>query len=147
MTGRGWKRFVCGSTCVPTVGPSELAMFTRITSCPAGPVYSNEWPLGPEEMTFAVSVAFAIAVVASDDRRFPIDDHRFPVRSLRGESFFVACGDSPTIIYVNDVRCVFRPKGPFVRIAQPIGLGFGPPPIVKGLKGRPFVRIETVVAM
>ena len=43
-------------------------MFTGITSWPVGPGYSNEWPLGPEEMTFE------IAVPASDAHRFPVDN-------------------------------------------------------------------------
>ena len=49
------------------------------------------------------------------------------------------------LVHVTDMNGVFRPKGPFDRIAQPIGLGFGPPTVIKGLKGRPFVRRETVV--
>jgi len=93
-------------------------------------------------MTFGITVAFANAVSAFDDHRFPWTMIIPPVRIsgllLRSESLFIADGNSPKFIHLNDKDGVFRPKGPFVRRTQPIGLGLGPPTIVEGLKGRPF---------
>ena len=52
-------------------------MFIRITSRPDGPGYSNSWPVGPEAMAYAMAGAFAVAVPASVEYRFPMDVDRF----------------------------------------------------------------------
>ena len=100
-----------------TIGPSGLVLFTRITSWPAGPGYLNEWPLGPEEMKFAVAVAFAIGVAASDDHRFHMDDQCFPVRLLRVENPSCCRRELANRHTLNDMNGVFRPKGPIVAAA------------------------------
>ena len=128
------------STCGRTVGPSGLTIFTRITSWPVGPGYSNEWPLGPKEMPFA------IAISTSDAHCFPVEHDRFlrtiihnsPEKNPNPDGNGLASSGW----WLGGCQ-LFRPNGPFVRIAQPIGLGFGPPPTTSRLKGRPFVRFET----
>ena len=123
-----------------------LCCFPESRPGPMGPGYLNEWPLGPEEMTFAVAVAFAIGVAASDDHRFYMDDHRFPVRLLRVGNPFCYLWELAN----RHTRERYERRLPAQRANRSHSpahrAGFRSAENHKGLKGRQFVRVETVVA-
>ena len=60
-------------------------MFTRITSWPVGPGYSNEWPLGPKELIFAIS---------NEIGRNPLSLQRSPFWDGFGPGFVVVAASS-----------------------------------------------------
>ena len=70
-------------------------MFSRITSWPVGPGYSNEWPLGPKELIFAIS---------NEIGRNPLSLQRSPFWDGFGPGFVEGPSSEMNIGHVDAVR-------------------------------------------